>query len=110
MQFRFNAAILAIALAGVSATPLVARTESACNTGNVQCCNTTMSTSNPGTAALAGILGLVGNLGANIGLNCLPINIVALGGNACSQQTVCCTGNQFNGLVAVGCTPINVGL
>ncbi|KAF1982441.1 hypothetical protein K402DRAFT_424548 [Aulographum hederae CBS 113979] len=32
--------------------------------------------------------------------------------NECSsnQQPVCCTGNTFTGLIAIGCTPINVNI
>jgi hypothetical protein len=63
-----------------------------------------------------------------VGVNCDPINVIGAGGNSCSQQTVCCENNNFvrlllvplplplltaynqSGLIAIGCTPINIGL
>ncbi|KAF8204671.1 hydrophobin-251 [Pholiota molesta] len=31
-------------------------------------------------------------------------------GTSCSAQPVCCTNDSFNGVVALGCTPININL
>ncbi|EAU88857.1 hypothetical protein CC1G_01230 [Coprinopsis cinerea okayama7 len=113
MFARFNAGLLAVALAlpaVVSATPVVARTENACNTGSLHCCESTFSSNHPSVSTLAGLFGFVGNLGNSIGISCSALNIGSLGGAPnCNQQTVCCTGNQYNGLIAFGCTPFNFG-
>ncbi|KAK0200381.1 hydrophobin-251 [Desarmillaria ectypa] len=66
------------------------------------------------TAALRTLLGLlgvvVGSVGVDVGITCSPLSVIGVGGNSCSAQTVCCANNSFNGVVAIGCTPINVGL
>ncbi|KAK0223668.1 hydrophobin 2 [Armillaria fumosa] len=82
-----------------------------CTTGEVQCCQSVQSSTSTPVATLLGLLGVVlGSVDANVGVTCSPISVIGVGGNACSAQTVCCEDNSFNGLVALGCTPINVGL
>ncbi|KIJ48250.1 hypothetical protein M422DRAFT_162942 [Sphaerobolus stellatus SS14] len=83
---------------------------SQCNTGDAQCCNTVESASSPSAAALLGLLGIVvQGVDALVGLGCTPITAVGLGQGAnCAQQPVCCTDNNFNGLINVGCTPISL--
>ena len=47
-------------------------------------------------ASLLGLLPI--NLqGTNVpvGVDCDPIDVLGLGGNSCSQQTVCCENNDF---------------
>ncbi|TCD65152.1 hypothetical protein EIP91_003045 [Steccherinum ochraceum] len=68
-----------------------------------------------GAPAAAGPLGLLGivlqDLNVPVGLTCDPISVLGIGSSsACSAQTVCCEDNSFSGIVALGCTPINVGL
>ncbi|KAF9005095.1 fungal hydrophobin-domain-containing protein [Cyathus striatus] len=96
-------------LAAASAIPR----DGQCSTGAIQCCNETQSStnlSNPVTALL-GLLGVVvGDITALVGLNCSPISVIGVGGNSCTAQPVCCTNNSFNGLIALGCTPININL
>ncbi|KAF8875137.1 hypothetical protein BD779DRAFT_1678405 [Infundibulicybe gibba] len=43
-------------------------------------------------------------------MTCSPISAIGLGGNSCSAQPVCCSNNSFNGIVALGCTPVNLNL
>ncbi|KIJ45393.1 hypothetical protein M422DRAFT_166783, partial [Sphaerobolus stellatus SS14] len=79
--------------------------------GSTQCCTTTAASDSTLANTLAGLLGIVlsGVIG-DIGLGCTPITLfsgVGQGAN-CAQQPVCCTGNQFNGLINVGCTPISL--
>ncbi|ETW80327.1 hydrophobin-like protein [Heterobasidion irregulare TC 32-1] len=101
----------------VSSTPtpssesLIAR-DGQCNTGTLQCCNSVQSSSDPVTSLLLGLLGVVlGGIDIPIGIQCTPITVIGVGSGAnCVQQPVCCTGNTFNGLVTVGCSPINLGL
>ncbi|KIJ45031.1 hypothetical protein M422DRAFT_167661, partial [Sphaerobolus stellatus SS14] len=82
---------------------------SQCNTGNAQCCNSTSLSTNPVTALLLGLLGVVVHgVDVLVGITCSPINLLAIGGPNCSQQPVCCTNNNFNGIVNIGCTPISL--
>ena len=47
-----------------------------CNTGNLQCCQTTQSATTAGVSELLGLLGVVlGDIEGLIGLNCSPINV-----------------------------------
>ncbi|ETW76620.1 hydrophobin-like protein [Heterobasidion irregulare TC 32-1] len=92
-----------------SATP-VTRWKGQCDAGPVQCCNSVQKSSNPSVAKiLSGIAVPLQGLSVPIGLTCSPLNLLALGGNSCASQPVCCENNNFNGLVAIGCTPIDLG-
>ncbi|KAJ3517403.1 hypothetical protein NLJ89_g520 [Agrocybe chaxingu] len=115
----------------VMASPLVPRTDSPsqCNNGSLQCCNSSMTQSPSnlqqlpellggalggllgGLLGLGGLGGLVGlaDINALIGVTCTDVPIVG-GTNTCTQQTVCCSNNNFNGVIALGCTPFNIGL
>ncbi|KAG7442197.1 fungal hydrophobin [Guyanagaster necrorhizus] len=107
----FVALFFAIPLLAVGTA--IPRGGDSCTTGEVQCCQSVQnsgSTSNL-TTTLFGLIGVVvGDLGVNVGLTCSPISVIGVGGNSCSAQTVCCENNSFNGVIALGCTPINVGL
>ncbi|KAF8553861.1 fungal hydrophobin [Imleria badia] len=82
-----------------------------CSSENQYCCNS-VQTVNQVTQILPGLSTIFANVGANVplGLVCSPLSVVAVAGNSCSQQTVCCENNNFNGLINVGCTPINANL
>ncbi|KAK0205203.1 hydrophobin-251 [Desarmillaria ectypa] len=89
----------------------VPRGGNGCTTGAVQCCQSVQSATSTPVSTLLGLLGVVlGNLGVDVGITCSPISVIGVGGNSCSAQTVCCEDNSFNGLIAIGCTPINIGL
>ncbi|KAK0447417.1 hydrophobin-251 [Desarmillaria tabescens] len=96
-------------LASASAIP---RGGDSCTTGEVQCCDSVQNSgSSSVVSTLLGLLGVVvGGVGVDVGLTCSPISVIGVGGNSCSAQTVCCENNSFNGVIAIGCTPINVGL
>ncbi|RXW22352.1 hypothetical protein EST38_g3478 [Candolleomyces aberdarensis] len=107
MQFKV-AAILATLAAVASATP-TRRAE--CSTGPIQCCNSVQPAGAPDAAKLLGLLGVVvQDVNIPIGLTCSPISVIGLPGNSCNAQTVCCENNSFNGVVAIGCTPININV
>ncbi|TEB20983.1 fungal hydrophobin [Coprinellus micaceus] len=113
MQFKalvalfFVAAVTASPLPGGAPVPAASQ----CNTGPVQCCNSVQSASSNPVQALLGLLGIaVGDVDLLVGLTCSPISIIGLPGNSCSAQPVCCTNNNFNGVVALGCSPINLNL
>ncbi|KXN85712.1 Fruiting body protein SC1 [Leucoagaricus sp. SymC.cos] len=90
---------------------------STCSTGPVQCCSQVQSIDHPavkqaveegGLLHLIDLDALIGQGNVEAGLDCSPINVIAVQGNQCSAQAVCCDNNDFNGLVAIGCTPINI--
>ncbi|KAK0184041.1 hydrophobin-251 [Armillaria mellea] len=64
-------------------------------TGTAQCCESTQSVSSRHLYS---------------GVTCSPISVIGVGGTQCNNQVVCCDDNNFNGLIALGCTPINIGL
>ncbi|KAF8054234.1 hydrophobin-251 [Lyophyllum atratum] len=82
-----------------------------CNTGSVQCCNSVQNADDKSVAGILGFLGVaVQGLTGQVGLTCNPISGIGIGGNSCASQPVCCTDNSFNGVIALGCSPINVNL
>ncbi|OAX40579.1 fungal hydrophobin [Rhizopogon vinicolor AM-OR11-026] len=104
-------AILAIA----TPRPHARGDSSQCDTGSIQCCQKTETVSfiprRPynSLASLLGLLPIVGNIPGDIGLGCSPISVVGLGqGSSCTQEPVCCSNQQYNGLINVGCSPINL--
>ena len=40
-----------------------------------------------------GILGVLTGTGLTAGIQCTALNVLSLGGQSCTQQTVCCDGN-----------------
>ncbi|KAK0442705.1 hydrophobin 2 [Desarmillaria tabescens] len=95
-----------------TATVLPRADGAACSaTGTAQCCATTQSPTSTIVQTLLGLLGIpIGSVTANVGLTCSPITVLGIGGTQCNNQVVCCDNNNFNGLVALGCTSINIGL
>ncbi|KAF8194688.1 hydrophobin-263 [Pholiota molesta] len=83
-----------------------------CNTGSLQCCSSVQSATAGGLVSiLLGLLGVVvGDLTGQVGVTCSPITVIGASGTSCSEQPVCCTGNTFNGVIATGCTPVNINV
>ncbi|PPR08287.1 hypothetical protein CVT24_001124 [Panaeolus cyanescens] len=113
MHFSTLVAFAAVPLA-VSATVLP-RTgggggnNNACNTGEVKCCNQLQTQAEYPLTSLLGLLGVVlGPVTALIGSDCSPLSVLAISGNSCTTQPVCCTGLALNGLINVGCNAVNV--
>ncbi|KAH8822442.1 fungal hydrophobin, partial [Flagelloscypha sp. PMI_526] len=82
-----------------------------CNTGSIQCCNSVTKADDENASKIIHSLSIqdvVGNTA--VGLNCSPLSVIGISGNSCSSQPVCCSNNNFNGVIAIGCTPVNVGL
>ena len=103
--------ILGLALAGCASEPTVetAATEqgvdeaagSTCSAGTPLCCNDLGAGNDPTIALLLGLLGIVAqNPSQLVGVTCRPLD------SSCTAQPVCCTNNNFNGLVALGYSPI----
>ncbi|KAG1796106.1 hydrophobin [Suillus subaureus] len=109
MFARFFTVVFLAALA--VASPLTLR-DGQCNTGNIQCCQSYTSTSDYNKMAnLRGVAEIAAGIAGKVGQNCSPMTAVGLANGArCNQQPMCCSNNKMNGLVNVGCTPINLGL
>nr|AHZ18298.1 hydrophobin 2 [Tricholoma vaccinum] len=91
----------------VAATPIPG-TSGQCNTGPVQCCNSVYQSQSAESALIASIVGLnLQGITGSIGTQCSPISAVGVGSNH-SQQPVCCENNNYNGLIVVGCSPVNL--
>ncbi|KAF9480555.1 fungal hydrophobin [Pholiota conissans] len=108
---NFKALVISALPVLAAATAIVPRQTGDCNTGSIQCCMSTQTASLTSLAQLGGLLGLsLPPITGLIGLACSGINVLGVGGTSCSAQPVCCTNNSFNGLVALGCSPINLNL
>ncbi|KJA15220.1 hypothetical protein HYPSUDRAFT_72210 [Hypholoma sublateritium FD-334 SS-4] len=82
-----------------------------CNTGSIQCCDSVQSASSKAVTTLLGLLGVVvSDVTALVGITCSPISVIGISGSSCSEQPVCCENDSFNGVIAIGCTPININL
>ncbi|CAA7270340.1 unnamed protein product [Cyclocybe aegerita] len=105
-----------ITLAVLAATPalisgLATTNKPSCkaNTGDLQCCNAVYDhNSSKGRALLEKYGIILASVTGSVGQTCSPITGVVLSGNSCTQQPVCCTNNTFNGVIAVGCSPVNI--
>ncbi|KAH7905555.1 fungal hydrophobin-domain-containing protein [Hygrophoropsis aurantiaca] len=85
---------------------------SQCNTGSAYCCDSVQSATSSQVTTLAALLGIVlGDITGQVGLTCSPLTIIGTGSGAdCNQEPVCCTNDQFNGLINLGCSPLNLNL
>ncbi|KAF8997074.1 hydrophobin, partial [Cyathus striatus] len=78
-----------------------------CTTVDFLCCNSLSTATDPQVSELLGLLGIAASdVSGLVGVTCSPISAVGVGGNPCAAQLVCCANNSFNGLVALGCTPV----
>ncbi|PBK84622.1 hydrophobin 2 [Armillaria gallica] len=111
-MFARTFTLLALSMAAmVSGLPASTVTGGSCNTGTLECCKSVQSPTSSPIQTLLGLLNIpIGSVTAQVGLTCNPITIVGLGTTQCANQPACCTGNNYNGLVALGCTPINLGV
>ncbi|KAG1733333.1 hydrophobin [Suillus paluster] len=98
-------------LFAVASLVALAVADGQCNTGSISCCESTTSTSNYNSAAkLLGLVPVVADVAAVVGLSCSGVTVVGTSsGCEANQEPLCCTDNKYNGLVNLGCTPINVG-
>ncbi|KAG6329384.1 hypothetical protein ID866_9705 [Astraeus odoratus] len=96
------ASVAALAVAG----PLAARDQ--CSNGTLQCCNSVLSSYQyTPTSAVYNLLDVVVDALVEANVQCSPIGILNSGSD-CTQQTVCCSGTQMNGVVNVGCNNVSL--
>ncbi|KAK0209398.1 hydrophobin 2, partial [Armillaria fumosa] len=110
---RLSSCVLLALSPPASATAVVPRGDggSCCASGSAQCCDSVQSPSSNVVQFLLSLLGIpIGSVTTNVGVTCSPISVIGVDGTLCSNQVICCENNSFNGLIALGCTPINVGL
>ncbi|KIY43422.1 fungal hydrophobin [Fistulina hepatica ATCC 64428] len=82
-----------------------------CSSGTTQlCCDSIESSSSAEARALLALLGIVLTDVVDVGIDCSSISLLSILGSSCSAQTVCCENNNYSGLIALGCSPINVNL
>ncbi|KAI0700336.1 fungal hydrophobin-domain-containing protein [Cytidiella melzeri] len=81
-----------------------------CNTGPIQCCQSTEAATSPIGSLLLGLLGIVvDGIDVLLGIDCSPITVIGIGsGSACSASPVCCEDNAVGGLISIGCIPITL--
>ncbi|TFK70619.1 hydrophobin-263 [Pluteus cervinus] len=110
-MFSRISAISLFALPLLASASVLPRQTGDCNTGSINCCATTQTSTPESVTELSGLLGIaLPNIAGLIGLGCSPLSILGLGGNSCSAQPVCCSGNTFGGLIGLGCNPLNLNL
>ncbi|KAF8986972.1 fungal hydrophobin-domain-containing protein [Cyathus striatus] len=110
MQFK-SAAFTTLVFATFAAATGIPASQCTGTTGSLQCCDSTGTASDASISKLLGLLGVVvQDITALVGVTCSPISVVGVSGNSCTAQLVCCTNNSFNGVVALGCSPVNLGL
>ncbi|KAG2140580.1 hypothetical protein DEU56DRAFT_797490 [Suillus clintonianus] len=91
---------------------LLTAAQSQCDTGVIECCNkdTLYSQTEPILTEF-GLVDVAAVVDAFVGLECSGINVVGTStGCLANQQPVCCENQKYNGIVSIGCTPINVNL
>ncbi|KAF8806850.1 fungal hydrophobin [Phlegmacium glaucopus] len=106
-MFARAASVFVLALALLATATVLPRDECSSGTGSLQCCNSVQSAT-ANTIAILANMGIteVPNENSLVGFTCSPIT-AGVSGTSCSEESVCCTGNSFNGAVVLGCTPIN---
>ncbi|KIL85004.1 hypothetical protein FAVG1_11875 [Fusarium avenaceum] len=71
---------------------------------SLQCCISVGTSTSPGIGLLLGLLGIVvRDSNTLIGATCSPVTDTG----ACANTRVCCNDNNYNGLLAIGCTRVS---
>jgi len=96
-------------LALVVVVGMIGSGASQCNGGSLLCCKSVGLASSSPASELLGLFGIIeSSVSGLVGVTCTSITGIGASGTSCSEQQVCCTGNSFNGIIALGCTPINI--
>ncbi|KAI9570777.1 hydrophobin [Boletus coccyginus] len=110
MYTRFSTLLSVAALVAVTAAaPSVLEARDGDAQCVKQCCASTETATPARLTELRGQLGLaLPDVDGLIALNCVPITETGTGGATCAQKPVCCTKNDFNGEVNLGCKPFDL--
>ncbi|TFK67672.1 hydrophobin [Pluteus cervinus] len=82
---------------------------SQCSTGSIRCCQTVVPASDSTASWLLNLMGVVPSDPTTlVGISCSWIDFVGV--ETCSAQPVCCQDNLNSLIVAMGCTPVDLGL
>ncbi|KAG6330894.1 hypothetical protein ID866_8194 [Astraeus odoratus] len=84
-------------------------TSNPCKNGSLQCCSSTGSYgSDTNVDSIVNLLDIGNQVskGEKCGLSCSHIGVGQI--NKCTGQTVCCNKNNWNGVINVGCSNINL--
>ncbi|PVG02900.1 hydrophobin [Serendipita vermifera] len=97
-------------LTGAMASPTPTESQNKyCNVGQAQCCQQVKKSSDKSIKNLAGLVGVILPVeDVMVGLQCSPILNIVGTNSGCSANPVCCSNNNFNGLINVGCNSINL--
>ncbi|GJE93625.1 fungal hydrophobin [Phanerochaete sordida] len=112
MQFFRTLVVLALFGGAIASPALVSRAPTTCSAGPVQCCNSVQPASSAEASKALGLIGLVlSGLDVPVGLDCDPISVIGAGSSAnCNSEPVCCDEIHQNGLLNIGCLPLNAQL
>ncbi|KIJ61818.1 hypothetical protein HYDPIDRAFT_95787 [Hydnomerulius pinastri MD-312] len=82
---------------------------SQCTTGQIVCCNSVKSADAvPNLSSVTGLLAAQAALLGNVGVSCSTITVIGEGKSCIASQTpLCCTDNSYDGILSLGCSPIN---
>ncbi|KAI0760693.1 hypothetical protein C8Q74DRAFT_1372509 [Fomes fomentarius] len=95
-------------LAAATPVDIKARGDGTCNTGPVQCCNTTATAGSAAGSAILGLLGIVlQDLNLLLGLSCSPISVIGAGLAAAAVRRPCAARTTAI-LISIGCIPIQL--
>ncbi|KAF9225945.1 hydrophobin [Gyrodon lividus] len=91
----------------------IADGNSQCTTGQIVCCDSVKSAD--ALPNLSSVTGLLGTQAApplgKVGVGCSALTVIGEGKSCvASQQPLCCTDSNYNGIVSLGCSPINTML
>ncbi|KAG6379942.1 fungal hydrophobin [Boletus reticuloceps] len=89
--------------------PLIGRNPQLCNVGaTASCCESVQSAGTPQVSDLLALLNVLPLLGNDqVGFSCT--SLTGAGSTVkCGSNPVCCNQTQFNGLINVGCSPIDL--
>ncbi|OAX39835.1 fungal hydrophobin [Rhizopogon vinicolor AM-OR11-026] len=83
-----------------------------CNTGTVSCCQTIYPSNSSALSKITSALNIpLDPVQGFVGMGCSPLSVIGPGSGAvCTQESVCCSGNTYYGLINIGCTAINIYL
>ncbi|KIK53770.1 hypothetical protein GYMLUDRAFT_250097 [Collybiopsis luxurians FD-317 M1] len=111
MQFKLAFITSAILVSFAAATPTPsARNEpaSSCTTGSIQCCDSVVPATDATATKVLSLLGIVlQDLNVLVGLVCDPISLIGVSAGGCTAQSVCCEDNNYDGLISIGCVPVD---